>query len=227
LVVDNFGIKYTERTDADYLLAALQELHEVTTNWSGTLFLDTTIAWDYHRGTVDISLPGYVAKAIKRFQHQPTDRAQHSPHAWTKPQYGRHPQLTPPPDDTEPLLPAELTHIQETIGTLLFYGSIIDCTILVALGTIASSQSKGTQATVQAITHLLNYATSHPDAVIRYTTIDMYLHVHSNASHLSKAQAKSRASGTFSLSSKPSDPTMTPPSTARPPSYNGAIHTIS
>jgi hypothetical protein len=81
LVVDNFGIKYTERTDADYLLAALQELHEVTTNWSGTLFLDTTIAWDYHRGTVDISLPGYVAKAIKRFQHQPTDRAQHSPHA--------------------------------------------------------------------------------------------------------------------------------------------------
>jgi hypothetical protein len=103
------------------------------------------IAWDCHCGTVDIYLPGYIAKALERFQHQPTGRAQNYPRVWTKPQYGQNAQLTTPPDDTEPLLPAELTRIQEIIGTLLFYGRSIDCTMLVTLSTITSSQSKGTQ----------------------------------------------------------------------------------
>jgi hypothetical protein len=184
LVVVDFDIKYTKRADTNHLLTALQEITEVTTNWSGTLFLGTTITRDYHRGTVYISLPGHVAKALKRFQHQSTGRAQHSHHAWTKLQYGRHPQLTPPPGNTEPLLPAELTRIQEIFCTLLFCGRVIDCTMLVALGTLTSSQSKGTQATAQAITQLLNYATAHPDAVIRFTTSDTYLHVHIDASYL-------------------------------------------
>jgi hypothetical protein len=53
----------------------------------------------------------------------------------------------------------------------------------------------------------------------------MYLHLHSDASYLSKAHTKSHSSGTFLLSSKPIDPTMTPPPTTRPPPHNGAIHT--
>jgi hypothetical protein len=227
LVVDGFGIKYMNRTDADHLLVALQELHEVTNDWSGTLFLDTTITWDYHHGTVYISLPCCVSKSLERFQHQPTGCAQHSPRAWTRPQYGRHPQLTPLHDDTEPLIPAELTHIQEIVNTLLFRGRIIDCTVLVALDTVNSSHSKGTQANAQAITQLLNYAAAHLDVVIRYTASNMYLHIHSDASYLSDAQAKSRAGGTFFISSKPSDPNMTPTPTSRSSPHNGAIHTIS
>ena len=33
-------------------------------------------------------MPGYVAKAIHRFTHTPDVRPQHSPHAWTPPNYG-------------------------------------------------------------------------------------------------------------------------------------------
>jgi hypothetical protein len=99
--------------------------------------------------------------------------------------------------------------------------------MLVALGTIASNQSKGTCAAAQALTQLLNYAAAHPDATVRYTASDMYIHIHSDASYLSEAKARSRAGGTFFLSSKPHDPSTVPSPTATLPPYNGTIQTIS
>jgi hypothetical protein len=33
-MVDDFGIKYTNRCDADHLLAALEQLYTVTTDWN-------------------------------------------------------------------------------------------------------------------------------------------------------------------------------------------------
>jgi hypothetical protein len=99
--------------------------------------------------------------------------------------------------------------------------------MLVALGTIASTQFKGTQATTQALPQLLNYEAAQTDATVRYTASDMYLYIHSDASVLSEAKARSRAGGTFFLSSRPPDPSATPIPTVTPPPYNGAIHTIS
>jgi hypothetical protein len=61
--------------------------------------------------------------------------------------------------------------------------------MLVALGTLASNQSKGTHATAQALTQLLNYAAAHPDVTLRYTASDMYLHIHSDTSYLLEAKA--------------------------------------
>jgi hypothetical protein len=226
LVVDDFGIKYTNRDDAIHVLTALEEVYTVTTDCNGSLYLAMTLNWDYIHSTVDISMPGYVAKALERFQHTPTRRDEHSPHAWSKPVYVTHPQLTLPVDDTALLPPSALARIQEITGTLLFYARAIDCAMLVALGTIASTQSKGTQATAQALTQLINYTAAHPDATVRYTASDMYLHIHSNASYLLAAKARSRAGGTFFLSSRPPDPAAAPSPTATPPPYNGAIHTI-
>ena len=42
----------------------------------------------------------------------------------------------------------------------------VDSTMLVALGTLAASQTNGTQATLDAAIKLLNYAASHPDAKV-------------------------------------------------------------
>jgi hypothetical protein len=91
LVVDDFGIKYTKKTDAMHLLTALQQLYVVTTDWSGSLYLGMTLTWDYSHHTIDISMPGYVKKALDRFQHNAQTRPQHSPHAWQRPQYGKQP----------------------------------------------------------------------------------------------------------------------------------------
>jgi hypothetical protein len=197
LVVDDLGITYTNLDDTIHLLAALEELYTVRTDWTGSLYLAMTLNWDYTRSTVNITMPGYVAKALERFQHTPHRRAEHSPHAWSTPIYGTHPQLTSPVDDTSLLPQSALTCIQEITGTFLLYARAIDCTMLVALGTIASNQSKGAHATAQALTKLLNYAAAHPDATVRYTASDMYLHIHSDGSYLLEAKARSRAGGYF------------------------------
>ena len=98
--------------------------------------------------------------------------------------------------------------------------------MLVALGTLALVQTKGTKATAQAVTHLLNYCATHPDAVVRYHASDMYLHIHSDASYLSESKARSHTGGIFFLSSRPSDPTKTLEPTSMLPPFNGAIHII-
>jgi hypothetical protein len=131
LMVDDFGIKYTDKSDAIHLLAALQELYVITTDWGGSLYLSMTLAWDYSHHTVDISMPGYVEKALDRFQHHAHGRPQHSPHAWQRPQYGKHPQMTPYFEKSTILPQSELTRIQEIIETFLFYGRAIDSIMLV------------------------------------------------------------------------------------------------
>jgi hypothetical protein len=88
--------------------------------------------------------------------------------------------------------------------------------MLVVMGIIASTQSKGTDTTTQAITQLLNYAATYPYALIRYIASDMYLHIHIDVSHSSEAQAHSRAGGDFFLSSKPLNPTKAPDPTVTP-----------
>jgi hypothetical protein len=67
-----------------------------------------------------------------------------------------------PTANTALLDKAAITHLQEVIGTLLFYACAINSTMLVALGTLASAQSQGTEATAKACTpHLLNYCAKH------------------------------------------------------------------
>ena len=86
--------------------------------------------------------------------------------------------------------------------------------MLKALGTIATQQAKATEATMKAVTHLLNYCATHPNAVVRYTASDMILHVDSDASYLSESKARSAAGGYHYLSNKPGN---------GPPAHNGAI----
>jgi hypothetical protein len=62
LVVNDFGIKYTNRDNTMHLLTSLEELYTVTTDWTGSLYLAMTLNWDYIHSTVDISMPGMLPK---------------------------------------------------------------------------------------------------------------------------------------------------------------------
>ena len=64
--------------------------------------------------------------------------------------------------------------------------------------------------------HLLDYAATHPNAVVRFRASDMLLHIDSDASHLCEPKARSRVGGHFFLDGK-DDPKA-------PPKPNGAIH---
>ena len=113
--------------------------------------------------------------------------------------------------------------LQEIIGVLLYYACTIDSTMLVALGSLASAQSKSTEATACASTQLLNYCVTHPDAILCYQASDMILHVHSDASYLSEWHAWSHAGSYFYLSAMPQDPLQPPSDTAPPLPHNGPI----
>ena len=39
LCVDNFGVKYTDKADAQHLLTCLEKLYKCTTDWEGKLYL--------------------------------------------------------------------------------------------------------------------------------------------------------------------------------------------
>jgi hypothetical protein len=222
LVVDDFGVQYVHAADAQHLVDTLASLYEITTDWTGSKYLGLTLEWDYSARTLDISMPGYIAKALQRFSHPPPTRPQHSPHAWSRPDYGATTQYASPPDGTPLMDSADKTRLQEVIGTLLYYARALDSTMLVALGTLAAAQSKGTEATARACTQLLNYAATHPDAVIHYTASDMQLKLHSDASYLSEPEARSRAGGFHYLGNNQPIIASDPPEPA-----NGAILVVS
>eukprot|EP00957_Ditylum_brightwellii_P200850 15310071-Ditylum_brightwellii.AAC.1 len=87
---------------------------------------------------------------LHKFQHEQPDYLQHSPHQHVIPNYGAKVQLTMTPDMSDPLDKLGFKRIQVIIGTLLCYARQVDPTILVAIGTIAAAQSKGTKATAKA-----------------------------------------------------------------------------
>ena len=68
---------------------------------------------------------------------------------------------------TAPLLPPyKKQHIQEIIGTFLYYGLGIDSTILVTLNEISGQQSTATTNTETKCANLMEYLHTHPDAVV-------------------------------------------------------------
>src|SRR5688572_8702580 len=55
LAVDDFGIKFFKKSDADHLLNALRNKYSITVDWTGTSYLGLTIVWNYERGHINIS----------------------------------------------------------------------------------------------------------------------------------------------------------------------------
>ena len=88
--------------------------------------------WNYADKCVDVSVKGYVEKALQRFAHNPPVQPQHSPSGWVRPNCGAKVQMAPIEDDSELFSKALITHLQEIVGTLLCHGRAVDNTMLVA-----------------------------------------------------------------------------------------------
>ena len=111
-------------------------------------------------------MPIYIKEDLHKFQHPAPSLPQDAPHAWNQRVYGAAVQYADQPKDSPILPPKSINLVQQIIGTLLYYSIAVDPTMLVAIGTIASQQSKATQATRDAIVWLLNYVASHPNTTI-------------------------------------------------------------
>ena len=64
LVVDDFGIKYIGKKNAEHLISALTDFYEVEVDWKGELYCGIILNWHYDEGCVDISMPNYVKKQL-------------------------------------------------------------------------------------------------------------------------------------------------------------------
>jgi hypothetical protein len=74
LVVDDFGVQYTGQEHAQHLTDTLENFYTITTEWPGTRYLGLTLDWDYDARTVNMSMPGYIANALTKFQHESPQR---------------------------------------------------------------------------------------------------------------------------------------------------------
>ena len=124
----------------------------------------------------------------------------------------------------EPLVStAKQKRIQQVIRSLLFCARDVGPTPLPALNDLTAEQTNATIKTDKAVSKLLDYMSTFPNAAIHYSDSDMVLHIDSGASYLSLPHARSCTAGHYFLSNKSTNPPL-PPST--PPLPNGPIYTL-
>ncbi len=71
----------------------------------------------------------------------------------------------------------------------LYYAQCVDSTMLTALGSIATQTANPTKNTMVKVKQFLDYAFTHPDAIVTYQASDIVLAAHSDASYLSESNA--------------------------------------
>ena len=91
--------------------------------------------------------------------------------------------------------------IQQVCGKCLFLGRAVGSTLLCPISAIALQSAKPTEETLQQTQQFLDYVATQEEAVLTFNASDMKLAAHSNASYLSKQNARSRAGGHFFISS--------------------------
>ena len=153
----------------------------------------------------------YGKEALVKYTRITSYRPQYLPYQFTKPHYTSEPQWVEPLTSSPRLSQIEKNRLKRVIGTLIYYGEAIDNTVPV--GTLSLQQSQTKQTTHQSLSQPLDYLATYVDASIRYSTSDMILWIHSDASYLSKLQTRSRTGGYFYLSNRLKPPNQPPLST--------------
>ena len=206
LIVDDFGFKYTNRQHIKELLEIMSKWYVVKMDWLGTSFGGITLKWNYtNERWVELSLPGFIEKLLIRFKHTRPKQPQDSPHPAPPTKFTRITPAPPPPDEAPRLDEKGVRRIQQICGSVLWYMRACDITTTKGLNSIRRMQSKATEVTRLWTNWMLDYLATHPDAKIRYWQSDMRLIIHSDASFLTKWDAKSNYGGYFYLGWNQSD----------------------
>ena len=193
LVVDDFGIKSHGQEHLDHLLNTLRSIYTIKTG-DGTKYLGLTLEWDYKHRTVAKSMPGHLAKNLKRF-NVILKRPTYSPGGYVAPVYGSRAQQLVSVDDSAPLNSAQKKTIQEIIGAFLYYARVIDSTMLKKITELGSVQATATEKVSHQVSDFLQYAATYPVTKVTYHASDMTLHTHSDASYLGETRGRSRIAG--------------------------------
>ena len=195
-MVDDFGIKYTDKADFHHLITIMQQKYTFKVDFDAKRYIGIHLDWNYDTRELICSMKGYVQQALRELEHVPSTCHQKAPSRVPYKQYGAKIQYVQD-DETALLDDSKIRYIQRVIGKFLYYARAIDDTVLHALNDIASALSKGTLATECAVRHFMDYAHTHrnPDTQIIFRASNMILHTDSNTAYLVAPNARSRAGG--------------------------------
>jgi hypothetical protein len=107
LVVDDFGIKVTHMDDMHHPKMAPEEHYTVAVDWKELLFCGVKLSWDYINRHVTTHVPGYIGKALTKYQHPHPTVPQHAPDKTTTIRYGANVQSVEE-DKSPPLMPEQI-----------------------------------------------------------------------------------------------------------------------
>ncbi len=113
-------------------------------------------------------MPSFVSMLLLKFKHPHPAKLRLSPYKCLPISYGAKSHISPDPDSSELLDACRKRHVQESVGSLLYYAKVVDNKLLVALSAIAVHQATATVATEQAVDLLLNYVATYPNDGIVY-----------------------------------------------------------
>ena len=68
--VDDFGVKYVNKEDAEHLMSVLKQNYEITEDWEGERYIGMPLRQDYSERKVHLAMPGYVEKVLREFLHE-------------------------------------------------------------------------------------------------------------------------------------------------------------
>ena len=111
LVVDDFGVKYVGKENADHLVAALTKYYPLSEDWKGELYCGISLKWDYDRRVFDFGMPGYIKKALAKYLHEAPKKPKHSPYPAQPKMYGAASQDPLPIDESRTLQEKERRRI--------------------------------------------------------------------------------------------------------------------
>ena len=96
----------------------------------------------------------------------------------------------------------EIKHVQRVVGSFLYYGRVVDNTILPALHKTSAFQSRPTESTNEKIYMLLHYLATYPNAKVRFLVSNMILCIDPDAAYLVAPKARSCVAAYFHCNDK-------------------------
>jgi hypothetical protein len=197
LVVDDFAVVWSSTKSMQHFIDTLRELYTIKIDYRGLKYLGINIDVNRKKRHVTLSMPGYIAKLMKRVRPAGV-KAASTPSVYSAPNY-KTTRQTATVDESPLATPTQQHEMQVVVGTLLYYARTVDPSILTAVHELGSIQARPTVNDVIKMERLLQYAASHQHHGIRFYASCMQLQIQSDASYLSRTRARSVAGGVHYL----------------------------
>ena len=120
-------------------------------------------------------MPGYISSTLRKFRDKSIARPQYAPYPWNTSIYGKNTQLATQKISAPKLNSADTNFVQSINGTFLYYAHAVDPTMIPYLNKKSTCKSSPTQETMQKFNQVMDYASMHSNATIRYHTSDLVL----------------------------------------------------